>query len=162
MKTISTHRSAFSMITAIFVILLLATVAAFILSLAGKIVEETTAQYRKEQAILYAKSYTEFAIMSATARDCIKTITANVGGSATEVKAGQGYRVSVSLQYIGNELSCTTLGNAITNVASRGAVVLIDTYVSYRNPGHPHAIAGDAWDNEHPGISYHRRTLQRL
>lgn len=166
MKTMSIHRSAFSMITAIFVILLLATVAAFILNLAGKTVEETTTQYRKEQAILYAKSYTEFAIMSATARDCIKEIEADVGGTTTQVLAGQGYRITVSLQYIGNELAgsatCTTLGNAIVNAESRGAVVLVDTYVSYRNPDHPHAIAGDAWDNEHPGISYHRRTLQRL
>lgn len=166
MKTISMNRSAFSMITAIFVILLLATVAAFILNLSGKIVDETTTQYRKEQAILYAKSYTEFAIMSATARDCIKTITANVGGSATQVKAGEGYRVTVTLQYIGNELTgsgtCTTLGSAITNDESRGGAVLIDTYVRYRNPDHPHAIAGDAWDSTHPGISYHRRTIQRL
>lgn len=166
MKTIFVNRPAFSMITAIFVMLLLATVAAFILNLAGKMVEETTTQYRKEQAILYAKSYTEFAIMSATARDCIKTITANVDGTATEVKAGKGYRVEVNLQYIGNELSasatCTTIGNAILNSESRGGIVLIDTYVRYRNPDHPDAIAGKAWDHEHPGISYHRRTLQRL
>lgn len=166
MKIISMSRSAFSMITAIFVILLLATVAAFILNLSGKIVDETTTQYRKEQAILYAKSYTEFAIMSATARDCIKKITANVGGTATQVKQGQGYRVTVDLQYIGNELStsptCNTLGNAITDDQSRGAIILVDTYVRYRNPDHPHAIAGDPWNNEHPGISYHRRTLQRL
>lgn len=166
MKYTYTQRSAFSMITAIFVILLLATVASFILNLSGKMVDETTTQYRKEQAILYAKSYTEFAIMGATARDCIKTITANVGGTATQVKEGQGYRVTVNLQYIGNELSasttCNTLGNAITDDQSRGAIILVDTYVRYRDPEHPHAIAGDTWDDTHPGISYHRRTLQRL
>ena len=169
-KYIHTQREAFSMITAIFVIVLLATVAAFILNLSGKIVSETTTQYRKEQAILYAKSYTEFAIMSATAKDCIKTITANVDGTATQVKAGQGYRVIINLQYIGNELAsstCDTLGGAITNIASQGATVLIDTYVRYRDPDHPRAIAGDPWKstsnpNGYEGITYHRRTIQRL
>lgn len=140
------HKSAFSMITAIFVILLLSSVAAFIMNLSGKMIEATTTQYRKEQAILYAKSYTEFAIMSATARDCIKTITANVDGTAAEVLAGQGYRVTVNVQYIGNDLTtagvanCNTLGNAITNPSSKGSIVLIDTYVRYRNPEHPRAI----------------------
>jgi peptidyl-tRNA hydrolase len=52
------HRKAFSMITAIFVILMMATVGGFIMNLSGKMVQETASQYRKEQAILYAKSYT--------------------------------------------------------------------------------------------------------
>ena len=169
-KYMKTNRKAFSMITAIFVILILSSVAAFILNLSGKSVNQTTDQYRKEQAILYAKSYTEFAIMSATARKCIKTITANVDGNATEVKAGQGYRVIVNLQYIGNELAggaCDTLGGAITTLASKGAIVLIDTYVKYRDPAHPRAIAGDSWKSTtnptgYDGITYHRRTIQRL
>ena len=167
------QRSAFSMITAIFVIVLLSTVAAFIMNLSGKMVGETTTQYRKEQAILYAKSYTEFAIMSATARNCIKTITANIDGDTNQVLAGQGYRVTVNVQYIGNDLTtalvpnCDTLGGAITNTSSRGAIVLIDTYVRYRDPEHPSAIALTPWKsttnpNGYEGITYHRRTLQRL
>ncbi len=161
-------KPAFSMITAIFLILLLSTVGAFVLNLSGKVVDETTTQYRKEQAILYAKSYTEFAIMSATARNCIKTITGYVGGTLSQVKAGDGYKVTVNIQYIGNELagalggSCDTLGGAIATSNSRGAIILIDTYVRYRNPDHPDAIAGAAFDNTHPGIVYHRRTIQRL
>lgn len=163
------QRKAFSMITAIFIILLLATVSAFILNLSGKSIAETTAQYRKEQAILYAKSYTEFAIMAATSRDCIKTITANLDGTANQVKAGQGYRVNVNIQYIGNDLTnagasnCDTLGTSVTNANSKGAIVLIDVYVRYRNPDSADAIAQIAWDNaQHAGITYHRRTLQRL
>jgi len=169
-KYIEKQRQAFSMITALFVIILLSTVAAFVLNLSAKIVDETTTQYRKEQAILYAKSYTEFAIMAATTRDCVKTITANVDGTATEVKEGQGYRVTVNLRYIGNELAsgtCDTLGSSITHNPSIGSSVLIDTYVRYRNPDHPRAIAGDPWKSTanpagYAGITYHRRTLQRL
>ncbi len=55
-------RKAFSMITAIFVIVIMATIAAFVMNLSGKIVKSTTAQYRDAQASLYAKSYTEFVL----------------------------------------------------------------------------------------------------
>lgn len=162
------QQKAFSMITAIFVILLLSTVAAFILNLSGKTVQETTTQYRKEQAILYAKSYTEFAIMAASSRDCIKSISADVSGTQSQVKAGNGYHVNVYVQYIGNDLTtagvanCNTLGTAINYANSKGGIILIDTYVRYRDPDHPDAVAGVAFDNTHPGIVYHRRTIQRL
>lgn len=156
-------RPAFSMITAIFMILIMSTISIFIMDLTGKTLQETTNQYRKEQSILYAKSYTEFAIMSLTAKDCVQTITANVGGSATQVKQGQGYRVVVNINYLGNDNNCTnTLGGAVSTSFSQGNNVLIDTYVHYRNPNDDDAIATAVWDSAHPGIIYHRRTLQRL
>ena len=155
-------RSAFSMITAIFVILIMASVTVFIMNLSGKMIQETGAQYRKEQAILYAKSYTELAIMAATARNCITTITANVDGNAVQVRQGQGYRIIVNIQYVGNDNGCpNTFGGAITTNNSKGTIVLIDAYVHYRDPEHPNAIAGLPWAND-SGITYHRRSLQRL
>ena len=48
-------RKAFSLITAIFVIVLMATVAAFIMNLSGKMVKGTTVQFQREQAVLLAK-----------------------------------------------------------------------------------------------------------
>ena len=163
---IFTHkRKAFSMITAIFVILIMATVGGFILNLSGKMVQETTAQYRKEQSILYAKSYTEFAIMSATQRICVRKIFGSIGSSAANVKKGQGYYAEVYLQYIGADSACINnrldlLGN-ITYANSKETAVIIDTYIHYRDPEHPNAIAGLAWSAD-PGITYHRRTLQKL
>ena len=155
-------RPAFSMITAIFLIVLMSTVAIFIMDLSGKTLQRTTNQYRKEQAILYAKSYTEFAIMSLTARNCIQSISADVDGTAAQVQQGQGYRVTVNIQYIGNDNGCTNVvGGAISTPTSRGNVVLIDTYVQYRNPNDADAINNVAWDNNN-SITYYRRTLQKL
>lgn len=162
------HSKAFSMMTAVFVILIISALGGFIINLAGKLVDETTAQYRKEQAILYAKSYTEFAIMSATARNCISRIEANVGGNSVttedDVRAGLGYKVDVEIQYIGNDLGggCPTIGGSIDYERSRGAIIIVDTYVRYRNPEHPNAISKLAFSQESPGYLYHRRTLQRL
>jgi hypothetical protein len=158
-------RKAFSLITAIFVMLIMATIGGFIMSLSGKMVQETTAQYRKEQSILYAKSYTELAIMAATAKTCVKKIKGSAGGTATQVKEGQGYFIEVRLLYLG---TCSNKINSgiISYSDSINTVVLIDTYVHYRDPEHPHAIDDHAWGtptaNYKPGITYHRRTLQRL
>ena len=69
-------RKAFSMITAIFIIVLMATVGAFILNISAKSVKSTVLQYKREQAILYARSYTELAIMEAS------TGTNSISGSA--------------------------------------------------------------------------------
>jgi hypothetical protein len=155
-------RHAFSMITAIFLIVLMSTVAILVMDLSGKVVQETTSQYKKEQAILYAKSYTEFAIMALTAQNCVQTITSDVDGTQNEVKAGQGYRVVVNIQYLGNDNGCSnTIGGSVTTPTSQGNVILVDTYVHYRDPDHPNAINGVSWAND-PGITYHRRTLQKL
>ena len=161
-RTNTTLRSAFSMLTAIFVIMLMASVTVFIMNLSGKMVQETGSQFRKEQAILYAKSYTELAIMALTSRNCIRTITANVDGTAAQVLQGQGYRVIINIQYVGNDNGCPNifgLGNTTAN--SQGTIVLIDAYVQYRDPEHPNAINSLPWLNN-PGITYHRRSLQRL
>lgn len=163
---LQTRRPAFSMITAIFIMLLMATVGAFIMNLSGKMVQETTTQYRKEQAILYAKSYTEFAIMSATARTCVKSVTADVDGTQNDVKQGQGYRVVVNVRYLGNESPCPNATYYVTDEplstpSSRQSVVLIDTYVHYRDPDNPSSTTAITWATN-PGITYHRRTIQKL
>ena len=165
----NTMRSAFSMITAIFIILLMATVAGFIMNLTGKMVKETTTQYQKEQAILYAKSYTEYAIMAATPRDCIERIDAFIGDSVNDVNSGDGYDVRVDIQYVGTDLvggACNTIGaSPITHPQSKGAIMLIDTYVRYRDRDTVAAFvnSGGVVDaNNLPWLTYHRRTLQRL
>lgn len=158
------NRPAFSMVTAIFVILLLAMVGGFIMNISGKIVQETTEQYRKEQAILYAKSYTEYAIMAAASQDCVRRIQANVDGNALQVRSGQGYRIDVRIYYLGNNSVCPNansirVGNIVGNAMDN--MVIIDTYVRYRNPESIAALRNLTWGAD-PGISYYRRTLQKL
>lgn len=102
-------RKAFSMITAIFVILLMATVGAFILNISGKSVKSTVLQYKREQAVLYARSYTELAIMGATANAALTTITGNIDGS-------DGYDINTTITPI-----------------SGSAFILVDVFVSYQD-----------------------------
>jgi len=157
-------RKAFSMLTAITVMVMMAGLAAMVFSISGKIVKQTTAQYRTEQAMLLAKSYTEFAILAIqghnmTANGCLQTITgivnstqfdtANAGASDN----GEGYKVTVRMQYIGLPASIACAVN--TPSTSQDTSVIIDVNVRYKDP--------DAVDTSATQwINYERRTLQRL
>ncbi|MDM5271237.1 type II secretion system protein [Sulfurovum sp. zt1-1] len=159
-----TQRKAFSLITAIFLIVLMSSIAILVMSLSGKIIKETTGQYKKEQAMLLAKSYTELAIMTVTANDrnatgnCITDINANVG-SNDPTSTGEGYRVRTRISYIGaagdiqscadtRELDNPSVGNNELNI-------IVDVYVEYKD-----ITQGDITNS--PWITYHRRTLQKI
>ncbi len=156
---------AFSLITAIFMLVILSTIALLVLNISAKTVQETTAQFRHEQSKLLAQSYTELAILSVMGHDrasgtCIKYIKADINtltigqkNPGSNIK-NIGYKVKVTIQYIANNFpkhsSCVMLNTHNTS-SPMGPHMLIDTYVSYRNP-----------DNPTQDIGYFRRTLQKL
>jgi len=150
-------RDAFSMVTAVVVIILMSTVAMFVVSLSGKITQETVNQFQREQAILLAKSYTEYAIMAVMSNDrtvnCLEDINSN------ENVAGE-YNIQTRIAYIGNN---TTVGNCSnTRIFSKDVAttmsplnIIIDVYVKYKILNH-HDTTKDHW------MTYHRRTLQKI
>ena len=144
-------KKAFSMVTAIFIIILMSTVAVFIMNLSGKMVKGTTVQFQKEQSMLLAKSYTEYAIMAVTANDhtgdnCLKKITGNYGG----------YTIDVSISYIGNNLdtSCNPnkLNDTDIDTDKSPLNIIVDVFVSYPDLDHPDNL----------NMTYHRRSLQKI
>ncbi len=162
---IQRKRKAFSLVTAIFVIVIMASVGGLISSLSGKIVEETTSQYQKEQAILLAKSYTEYAIMAVMANDrnttgvCVDTITAVVGPAGSS-ENGQGYNVRTNIGFIGKAGQIGACANTSEfgspAVASEDELnIIVDTYVEYKDLSQPDPSTS-------PWITYHRRTLQKI
>ena len=157
------------MFVAIAVMMIISAVAVLVTSLSGKIAKETTDQYRREQAIIYAKSYTELGIMAATANDCIKTIRSYEGNNTASVRQGMGYRIRVRIRHIGDDITTCTNNNNIGNVAlnhipSRGSIVLIDVRVMYRDLGLVDTILsnGGSITNSIPWRTYRKRTVQRL
>jgi len=98
-------RKAFSMITAIFIIVLMATVGAFIMNISAKSVKSTVLQFKREQAILYARSYTELAIMDATANTGTRNLTGTAEGNytitttSTPITGSDFITVDVSVSY---------------------------------------------------------------
>ncbi len=153
-------REAFSLLTAIVVIVLMATVGVLVLNMTGNITKETTAQYQKEQAVLLAKSYTELAIMAVTANDrsvdCIEDIDGvNILGSSSS--SGEGYRVRTRIAYIGSEDFSNCSGSRVLNTVNvvtpeSSLNIIVDVYVEYKEL--------DNSTSEY--ITYHRRTLQKI
>ncbi len=164
------QRKAFSMLTAIFVIVLMATVAILVMNMSGKIIKETTAQYQKEQAALLAKSYTEYAIMAVmsndrntTGNDCIEDIDGRIGD---DVNNGEGYLVNTRVAYISdsNARVSTCAATRILDddgitTAESALSIIVDVYVRYRDPDHPNIGTAPA---SVPWLTYHRRTLQKI
>ncbi len=159
-KMMQKKREAFSLLTAIVVIVLMATVGVLVLNMTGNITKETTAQYQKEQAVLLAKSYTELAIMAVTANDrsvdCIEDIDGvNILGSSSS--SGEGYRVRTRIAYIGSEDFSNCSGSRVLNTVNvvtpeSSLNIIVDVYVEYKEL--------DNSTSEY--ITYHRRTLQKI
>ncbi len=152
-------RKAFSMLTAIFIIVLMASVAAFIMNLSGKMVKGTTAQFQREQSMLLAKSYTEYAIMAVTANEhnssnCLNNIS---GGSGDLGGGNYLYNIDVNISYIGNtnlDGNCNILSNSVITEKSPLSII-VDVFVKYKDMDHPAGAAS-------PDITYHRRSLQKI
>lgn len=164
MIVLKKQRKAFSMITAIFVIVIMSAISVIVFNLSGKMVKDTTFQFRKEQAVLLARSYTELAIMSATANDssvtnCTDEIVGRVGGDANDVASGGGYNINVKIAYVGNGLACGDVQNTTNIGMDDNVYIVVDTVVQYRDAEVVSATSNLATA---PWVSYRRRTTQKL
>jgi len=155
---LNNQREAFSLMVAVAVIVIMGTVSMLVMSMSSKIVKETTTQYRKEQAVLLAKSYTEYAVLAVMGNDrindnCLTDINAN--DVLADSSEGKGYRVRVRIAYIGSDLgNCTGVRVLSDSVATPESSlnILVDVYVEYKE-----------LDNTEAGwVTYHRRTMQKI
>ncbi len=144
------QREAFSMLTAIFVIIIMATVGMLVMNLSGKMIKQTTAQFQREQAMLLANAYTEFAIMAVTANDhntstCLNNISGTYGD----------YTVVANISYIARpstiDGNCRTLSTAVTETSSP-LNIIIDVFVKYPDYDHPNDL----------NMTYHKRKLEKI
>lgn len=156
---LKSKRKAFSLLTALFIIVLMATVAMLVMNMTGKMVKETTTQYQREQAALLAKSYTEYTIMAVTANDrtagnCLSDIDGTVGADPAN---GNGYRIRARIAYIGHNAevgACPTtrVFSASVNEDNSPLNIIVDVYVEYK----------EADNTSAPWVTYHKRTLQKI
>jgi len=160
-------RDGFSMLVAIFVIMMLSLVASYIFFASNSTTKTGTIQYQAEQAKLYARSFTEYAILAATGNDrnntnqCISTINSTIGNDPA---LGQGYQIRVDLTYIGNgtNYNLTNCANvAANNVSTDSLSIIVDVYVQYKD--YQQVSAAKPADQPNvPWTTYHRRSIQKL
>jgi len=166
-------RRAFSMMMAISVMVIMMGVSAMVFSLSNKIVFSTTTQFQKEQAILLAKSYTEYTLMALTAHQatvgastvCLDEVQGAISGvrldrepaSTSVIDTGMGYNVETHISYIGNGIACDDSSLILDNTLSTNTSpnIIVDVYVKYRDTNFHK-------NGESPWLTYHRRTLQKI
>lgn len=136
-------RKAFSLISSILIVLAISGILAIVSILSSHLSKETSNSYRYEQSKLLAQSYMQFIPLAIkkhnfTVNGCLKTISSlinhtDIGGvNASGANHGEGYRVTVRLQYIGlpNSVSCNV--NTLSN--SNDMSVIADIDVRYKDP----------------------------
>ena len=153
-------RNGFSLLVAVFTILLLSLVSSYIFYASSSIAKEGGIQYQQEQARLLARSYTEYAVLaiSGNNRDktkkCIDEITADIGTPDT----GQGYRIKINITYIGNKkytYYCSHKAFTLAGSDEDTLSVILDVYVKYKDSLHQE-ISNAPWQ------VYHKRSLQKI
>ncbi|WP_353661168.1 type II secretion system protein [Hydrogenimonas sp. SS33] len=142
-------RHGFTLLSAIFLMVLIATLMVLAFSLSAQTKKQTGDIYMQEQAYLLGRSATEFALLAISGHDnndsCLEQIN-------MQFPDGEPlFDVNMTLYYVGNGLKCNAghlLANNIATDESNGTV-LIDTIVSYTDP---------ATDEQ---VRFHRRTIQK-
>ena len=160
-------RSGFSMLVAIFVIVLLSLVATYIFYASSSIAKEGSIQYQREQSMLLARSYTEYAVLAISGNDrsikCLNEIDATIG---TDPDKGEGYKVKIYITYIGNTKyinngnKCDLIAAELSNTDIDTLSVVLDVYVKYKDIQNPNLYNGN--EDLVPWQVYHRRSIQKI
>ena len=167
------QRKAFSMLVAIFVIMILSLVASYIFYANSTTAKVGQLQYQRAQAMLLARSYTEYAVLAIQGHNrnvnsgCVNKIVTDIGANPEQ---GQGFKVIVKISYIGNQKYIQNCGAktaqlANPNITNQTApedtlMAIVDVYVKYKDMQHQGLSAGA--NNSVPWHTYHRRSLQKI
>ncbi len=162
------EKKAFSLIVAIFVILILSLVATYIFYTSSSISKEGALQYQKAQAKILARSYTEFAILAISGHQrnatnkCLREIKANIGNP----DQGQGYRVYVKISYIGSSryVQYCRSEDVVASLgidAQDALFAIIDVYIQYKNSLNFN-FTNPSYTNIIHWQTYHKRSIQKI
>jgi len=133
-------KKAFSLLTAIIFIVVVATIGAISFSLLSTNVQKSEDTYLLEQSRLLARSATEYAILAVSGHDRSSDCLERIDTSYLDT-----YDINISLHYIGANLPSTC---PVLDRRGSSIFVLIDTFVSVRNSTNP--------------VTYHHRSIQKL
>ena len=133
------HRSAFAMITAIIVVMIIGGLMAFSLSLVSDTTKRTTDLYLYEQTVLYSKSVAELALLDIAQNGCKNNFNTTFNGI---------YDANVSMKYIYNSVVSGCDSYFTVDTPEQNGSVLMDITVSTNEGTEP--------------IRYFRRVIQKL
>ena len=145
-------RRGFTLIAAIFFVVIASSICMLALSIASTSVKQNSEIYLREQSELVARAATEYAMLAIISNDFYKTGAVCLGDEHNPIAGefGDLFTFKVSVKYFGD------MGNACKN---KDAVIVKGT-----NQG---TIMLDVFVSSKPGkasnpINFHKRTLQKL
>ena len=143
-------RRGFGLITAIIILMTVASLMALTISLSSSTVKNTTDIYLKEQAELLARSATEYALLAISGHDNSINCIQNINIAYPKNVPNHTHEANLTIYYIGNAIpSCANILDNTIATNDSNLTVLIDTTVTV-NP----SLTTEP-------IRVHRRTLQK-
>jgi len=148
-------RKGFSLVLAIIVLVIVSSLAAFMVSLSSTSAKITSDVYLKEQAELLMQSATEYSILAALGHDnqnsCLENINITYPNSSNPI-----FDINISLWYIfdsstASSINCSHILFSNLNDSNSSFTMIIDTSVS----SSPYLQLSEP-------IKLHRRTVQKL
>lgn len=138
------RRRGFGIITAIVLLVLIATVGAMIISISAMSSKKATDDYLRIQAEMLARSATEFAVMrvqgfNRSSGNCLESLT---------IDAQPSFDVVVTINYLGALSGCANVLDTVSDPDLNGMMIM-DVVVSTK--------AGTSTEP----IRIHKRTLQK-
>lgn len=150
-------KKGFSLIMAIFFVMLIATLGMMSLSLSSKIVKQSGDVYLKEQAELYAMSATSLAVLDMQGTD--------YSSECLTEKAydfGDGFVATVNIFYLDNDMPRCSANAKSSNHIDKSNMGLKD--VNNNRVNYYNVALIDVMVQNNDGIEpvrFHRRTIQR-
>ena len=146
-------RRGFTLIAAIFFVVIASSICMLALSIATTSVKQNSEIYLREQSELVARAATEYAILAIISNDFSATCLGKQSKNASEDnpisgESGDLFTFKVYVKYFGDMGICS--GDAVAATGANQGTIMLDVFVSSK-PGKA----------SNP-INFHKRTLQKL
>ena len=146
-------RRGFTLIAAIFFVVIASSICMLALSIASTSVKQNSEIYLREQSELVARAATEYAMLAIISNDFSTTCLGNQSENASEDNPISGefgdlFTFKVFVKYFGDMGICS--GDAMAATGTNQGTIMLDVFVSSK-PGKA----------SNP-INFHKRTLQKL
>ncbi|ERJ28957.1 hypothetical protein UNSWCS_2050 [Campylobacter concisus UNSWCS] len=146
-------RRGFTLIAAIFFVVIASSICMLALSIASTSVKQNSEIYLREQSELVARAATEYAMLAIISNDFSTTCLGNQSENASEDNPiagefGDLFTFKVYVKYFGDMGICS--GDAVAATGANQGTIMLDVFVSSK-PGKA----------SNP-INFHKRTLQKL
>ena len=145
-------RRGFTLIAAIFFVVIASSICMLALSIATTSVRQNSEIYLREQSELVARAATEYAVLAVLSNDFYKAGAVCIGDKNNPIKGefGELFTFEVFVKYFGDMGEACKDKEAVIVKGPNQGTVLLDVYVSSK---------GEKATNP---INFHKRTLQKL